>query len=162
MRVGGVGDPVSGDGFVRAADGGLRWGLYGAAGLLVRHLDDASGTTSFFVALRSEHTHMGGTWGIPGGALTRHETPVEAAMREFREEIGLALTPDRVVDVYEDDHGGWSYWTVLVDLDTPFELPTTTNWETADVRWVSQDELAALPLIAPFRAMMAGLGFITP
>ena len=161
MRVGGVGDPVSGDGFVRAADGGLRWGLYGAAGLLVRHLDAATGATSVFVALRSQHTHMGGTWGIPGGALTKHETPVEAALREFQEEIGLTMPPDLVVEIHEDDHGGWSYWTVVLDIEAPFDLPDSINWETADIRWVDLDELAALPLLGPFRAMMIRLGFLS-
>src|SRR5918996_4745165 len=106
MRVGSLGDPWSGDGFVLAADGRPRWGRYGAAGLLVRHIDPATGAPSFFVALRSRHTHMGGTWGIPGGALNRDETPADAALREFHEEIGLELAADGVLEVYEDDHGG--------------------------------------------------------
>lgn len=159
MRTGDAAGP-SGDGFVRAADGGLRWGRYGAAGLLVRHVDTASGVASYFVALRSRHTHMGGSWAIPGGALAYRETPIEAALREFHEEIGLALPPDRVVQVHEDDHGGWSYWTVLLDLDEPFPPPATTNWETAAVRWVTADELHHLDLLPPFRATMQRLGFL--
>src|SRR5438552_11090983 len=31
---------VSGDGFVTLADGSQRWGRFGAAGILVRHVDD--------------------------------------------------------------------------------------------------------------------------
>jgi 8-oxo-dGTP diphosphatase len=153
---------ASGDGFVQLADGSRRWGLYGAAGLLVRHLDPATETPSYFVALRSQHTHMGGTWAIPGGALTHTETPVEAALREFGEEIGLALAAHgvRVAQIHEDDHGGWSYWTVVVDVDERFPLPTGTNWETADVRWVDQDELDGLALLAPFRATLVRLGFL--
>ncbi|MGH9212142.1 MAG: NUDIX domain-containing protein [Acidimicrobiales bacterium] len=161
MRAGGIGDPLSGDGFVRAADGGLRWGRYGAAGLLVRHVHTVTGVDSYFVALRSQHTHMGGTWAIPGGALAYRETPVEAALREFREEVGLTLSPDQVVQIHEDDHGGWVYWTVLLDVDEPFPLPTTVNWETADVRWVRKDELYDLPLLEPFRATMVRLGVLS-
>ena len=142
------------------ADGTRRWGLYGAAGLLVRHVEAGSGRCSYFVALRSQLTHMGGTWAVPGGALTRDETPVEAAVREFREEVGLALAPERVSLVHEDDHGGWSYWTVVVDVEERFPLPTGVNWETSEVRWVSADELAGLSLLPPFRATLTTLGFL--
>jgi 8-oxo-dGTP diphosphatase len=151
---------LSGDGFVRVADGTVRWGLYGAAGLLVRHVDAATEVVSYFVALRSEHTHMGGTWAIPGGALTSSESPIEAAVREFREETGLALSPDRVVEIHEDDHGGWSYWTVVVDVEEQFPLPTDVNWETADVSWVAAHDLPTLPLLKPFHATMIRLGFL--
>jgi 8-oxo-dGTP diphosphatase len=151
---------LSGDGFVRIADGSQRWGRYGAAGLLLRHVDATTGDTSYFVALRSELTHMGGSWAIPGGALAHSESPLEAAMREFQEEIGLALAADRVAHIHEDDHGGWSYWTVVVDIEERFPLPTTTNWETAEVRWVSTEELGALPLLAPFRATLLRLGYL--
>jgi 8-oxo-dGTP diphosphatase len=160
MEAGGVIGPLSGDGFVRVADGSQRWGRYGAAGLLVRHVDAVSGMASYFVALRSTLTHMGGTWAIPGGALTREETPVEAALREFREETGLILAQEGIVQLHEDDHGGWSYWTVVMDVDERFPLPPGTNWETADVRWVNQQELGDLPLLAPFRATMVRLGFL--
>jgi len=155
-----IGDPLSGDGFIQLADGTLRWGRYGAAGLLVRHVDPDTGASSFFVALRSELTHMGGTWAIPGGALASSESPIEAAVREFREEVGLALSTERVAQIHEDDHGGWSYWTVVVDVDEPFPLPTTINWETAEVRWVREDELPGLALLKPFRATMVRLGFL--
>jgi 8-oxo-dGTP diphosphatase len=151
---------VSGDGFVRVADGTRRWGRYGAAGLLVRHVDRASGAISYLVALRSQLTHMGGTWAIPGGALTSIETPVEAALREFREEIGLTLAAEGIAQIHEDDHGGWSYWTVVMDVDERFAIPASTNWETADARWVGQGELGDLHLLKPFRSTMVRLGFL--
>ena len=76
---------ASGDGFVRAADGKPRWGIYGAAGVLVRHVDGDEHW--YFLARRSEHTHRGGTWAIPGGALDHGESPLEGALRELEEEI---------------------------------------------------------------------------
>src|SRR6202008_3259490 len=57
----------SGDGFVMAGDGQPRWGRYGAAGVLVRHVDGDDHW--YFLARRSEYTHRGGSWAIPGGAL---------------------------------------------------------------------------------------------
>ena len=160
MGAGDVVEPLSGDGFVRVADGSRRWGRYGAAGLLVRHVDAGTAAPSYFVALRSQHCHMGGTWAVPGGALAHSETPVEAAVREFREEVGLHLAPADVAEIHEDDHGGWSYWTIVVDVAERFPLPTDTNWETAEVRWVAQDDLAELALLGPFRATLVRLGFL--
>lgn len=160
MGAGDVVEPLSGDGFVRVADGSRRWGRYGAAGLLVRHVDEATEVPSYFVALRSHHCHMGGTWAIPGGALAHSESPVDAAVREFREEVGLHLSPANVVDIHEDDHGGWSYWTIVIDVDERFPLPTDINWETAEVRWVAEDELSDLALLEPFRATMVRLGLL--
>jgi 8-oxo-dGTP diphosphatase len=145
----------SGDGFVQLADGSVRWGLYGAAGVLARHTGDDG--ASYFIALRSHHCHNGGTWAIPGGALDIGETPVEGAVREFTEEIG-PLPAFEVVDVHEDDHGGWSYWTLVVDVPDRFDPPTALSWETAEVRWVRRSELADLELFGAFRVTLERLG----
>ena len=148
---------ASGDGFVRAADGKPRWGIYGAAGVLVRHVDGDD--SWYFLARRSEHTHRGGTWAIPGGALDQGESPLEGALREFREEIGLRLDEHgfEVAEVHQDDHGGWSYWTVIVDVETRFDLPGSLNWETAEVAWVRVAELGELELFDSFEATLRHL-----
>ena len=145
---------ASGDGFVRAADGSPRWGLYGAAGVLVRHRGDDG--PWYFLARRSEHTHRGGTWAIPGGALDLGESPLEGALREFREEIGVPLGEGdfEVAEVHQDDHGGWSYWTVVVDVVDRFDPPTTFNWETAEVAWIHGNDLASLALFDAFEATL--------
>lgn len=152
---------VSGDGFVTLADGSRRWGLFGAAGVLVRHVgDDNTAEPQYFLARRSMHTHLGGTWAIPGGALDQGETPLEGALREFDEEIGVPLHEHHfeIAEVHEDDHGGWSYWTLVVDVAEPFEPPTALTWETAEVRWVRASELATLELFGAFRATLEHLG----
>jgi membrane protein DedA with SNARE-associated domain/8-oxo-dGTP pyrophosphatase MutT (NUDIX family) len=145
---------VNGDGFVRVADGSARWGRFGAAGVLARHED------RYFVAQRSLHCHQGGTWAIPGGALDSHESPLEGALREFREEIGHVLDDFHVAIEHEDDHGGWSYWTIVIDVPEPFDLPTTLHWETAAVAWMTIDELDALELHDAFRATLIRLGLL--
>ena len=62
---------------------------------------------------RAGWSHHGGTWGTPGGALHEGEPADIGALREVHEELGLS--PDDVVlgAVSVDDHGGWSYTTVL-------------------------------------------------
>ena len=151
---------VSGDGFVTLADGSRRWGLFGAAGVLVRHLAGHEAEPQYFLARRSMHTHLGGTWAIPGGALDQGETPLEGALREFDEEIGVPLHQHQfeIAQVHEDDHGGWSYWTLVVDVGEPFEAPATLTWETSEARWVRRSELGELELFGAFRATLDRLG----
>jgi 8-oxo-dGTP diphosphatase len=154
---------VSGDGFVTLADGSVRWGRYGAAGVLVQ-CPDSAGMVSYFLARRSEWCHQGGCWAIPGGALNQGESPVDGALREFAEEVGVVLD-DRalqVVDVHQDDHGGWSYWTVVVELSERFAPPGagSCNWETAETGWVAHDRLGELDLHSAFRATLVRLGFL--
>jgi 8-oxo-dGTP pyrophosphatase MutT (NUDIX family) len=142
---------MNGDGFVTLPDGSLRWGRYGAAGVLARAGEQ------YFVAQRSLHCHQGGTWAIPGGALHGDESPLEGALREFAEEIGVTLEEFDVAILHEDDHGGWSYWTVVVDVPAPFDPPTRLHWETSATAWVTGDELAALDLHPAFRAALLHL-----
>jgi 8-oxo-dGTP diphosphatase len=146
----------NGDGFVVVADGSRRWGRYGAAGVLARHTHD-DGTVRYFLARRSLHCHQGGTWAIPGGAIDSHESPTEAALREFGEEIGVALPHHVVAEVHEDDHGGWSYWTLVVDVDDRFDPPTTLHWETDAVAWVEATAVADLDLHPAFRSTLLRL-----
>lgn len=154
-----MGGRGSGDGFVTVADGSARWGRFGASGLLARHVD-ADGMHWYFLARRSEWTHRGGTWAIPGGAMDAGEEPLEAAMREFAEEIGAVLDDYTVAHVHEDDHGGWSYWTVVVDVAERFGVPGSLNWETAEARWVAAHELGQLELFDAFEATLAHLGLL--
>lgn len=43
-----------------------------------------------------------GQWALPGGGIDEGETPVAAALRELREEIGLALGPDALLGTLDD------------------------------------------------------------
>jgi len=156
--------PVSGDGFITLADGTLRWGRFGAAGVLVQCAGDEGDDSSpwYFLARRSEWCHQGGCWAIPGGALNQGESPVEGALREFAEEVGPVLHESgfRVVDVHEDDHGGWSYWTVVVEVAERFALSAPLNWETAETGWFEHQRVGELELLPPFRHTLGRLGFL--
>ncbi|HVW30898.1 MAG TPA: NUDIX hydrolase [Acidimicrobiia bacterium] len=149
---------VSGDGFITVADGSRRWGRFGAAGVLVR-CATPDGGFEYFLARRSEFCHQGGTWAVPGGALNHGEEPLAGALREFAEEVGVILTGFTVAAVHEDDHGGWSYTTVIVDVPERFTA-TVQNWETAETGWIAHHALAELELLEPFRATLVRLGLI--
>lgn len=141
------------------ADGTQRWGRYGAAGILIRHVSDEG--EWFFVACRAHWTHHGGTWAIPGGALNLHESPLEAAVREFEEEVGLVLDTYDLVEVHEDNHGGWSYWTHVVEVKDRFDLPDSMNLELEEARWVQAHEMHELELLHAFAETLKRLGIIS-
>jgi 8-oxo-dGTP diphosphatase len=143
--VGGVLPRGDGDGWTYCAQGHKHWGIYGAAGLLLRHGDRV------LLQHRALWSHHGGTWGILGGARNRGETAVHAAAREAVEEAGVA--PDRYVVVGEhvDDHGGWSYTTVVGRAASEFAAPHLTA-ESLAVDWVSVDRMDDLPLHPGFVA----------
>jgi 8-oxo-dGTP diphosphatase len=150
----------SGDGFVTVADGGVRWGRYGAAGILARHRDQ-NGQDWYFVARRSAFCHRGGTWGIPGGALDFGEEPLDGALREFAEEVGGLPEPFEVVHTHQDDHGGWSYWTIVVEVPERFPVPSDLSWETDEAAWVAVADLQAMALFDAFEDTLLHLGVLT-
>jgi 8-oxo-dGTP pyrophosphatase MutT (NUDIX family) len=123
----------SGDGFVMCGDGHVRWGVFGAAGV-VFVVDDGAGPL-VMLQKRSAFAHEGGTWSCAGGALDEGETPIEGALREASEEVGRIPEPHRVLGEYvftpADD---WSYTTVVVGVDEKFG--ESMNFETEAVDWV--------------------------
>lgn len=143
--------PGSGDGWVRTDDGRVYWGRYGAAGMLLRHRG-ADGQARFLLAQRAAWVHRGnGEWAIPGGAIDAHETPVEAALREFDEEIGRLPDGWRLRAVHEAAAapGVWSYHTCCADVAEAPEYHRTLSMENDAAAWFTTAEMARLPLFAP-------------
>ncbi|WP_082975938.1 NUDIX hydrolase [Mycobacterium sp. 1165196.3] len=144
-----------GDGWVISDSGAHYWGRYGAAGLLLR-APQSDGTPAVLLQHRAVWSHQGGTWGLPGGARDSHETPEETAVREANEEAGLL--GDRLAvraTVVTAEVAGiagtqWSYTTVIADADEL--LHTVPNRESAEMRWVAENEVADLPLHPGFAA----------
>ena len=136
-----------GDGWVVCSANHRHWGRYGAAGLLLRHTRP-NGEASVLLQHRASWSHHGDTWGVPGGARASAETAEQTALREAREETGLDPALVTVVGELVDDHGGWSYTTVLArTLDDPRTLDARpVNAESIAVRWWPIDEVTALPL----------------
>lgn len=133
-----------GDGWVHCGQGHRHWGRYGAAGLLVRYVE-RDGTRWVLLQHRALWSHHGGTWGLPGGARDSDESAVDAALREAGEEVLLDLSLVRIMSSYTDDHGGWSYVTTIAECDERLDA-RPAGGESDDVRWVSEADLAGLPL----------------
>jgi 8-oxo-dGTP diphosphatase len=139
-----------GDGWTRCAQGHRHWGIFGAAGLLLRHVA-ADGIERVLLQHRALWSHHGGTWGVLGGARNSGETAARAAEREAGEEAGVVPGSYAVVGEHVDDHGGWSYTTVVGRAVTAFRAPQLTA-ESLAVEWVSVERMNDLPLHPGFAA----------
>ena len=64
------------------------------------------------------------------------ETPEQAALRELAEEVEMAVEGVTVERVHHDDHGGWSYWTVIATIAAPASARAKSR-ETAEMRCVA-------------------------
>ena len=123
-----------GDGWIDCQCGGKHWGLFGAAGLvLVRD-------QSILLQHRAPWVHNGDTWGIPGGARDSHETPLEAALREANEEIGIDIKLLSTVGEFVDDHITWSYHTIIAKA-SPELIAHEMNDESLEVKWIPINEI---------------------
>jgi 8-oxo-dGTP pyrophosphatase MutT (NUDIX family) len=141
----------SGDGFVHCSDGQMRWGLFGAAGVVFVRPRDGGELPLVMLQLRSGWSHEGGTWSCPGGALDLGEDPLHGALREASEEVGVPRDRARVLGKYVFDPAPeWQYTTVVVEVDGPFGL--SMNFESDAVEWVPTDRVHELPLHAGFAA----------
>lgn len=136
-----------GDGWVECACGNRHWGLNGAAGLLLWRTGPAG--TEIVLQHRALWSHHGGTWGLPGGAITDGESPRAGAVREAVEEAGLTTAALRLRADRTLVHPDWSYTTVLAEAVAPVE-PAVTDPESLEVRWAGLDELDHLELLPAF------------
>jgi len=148
-----------GGAFLRCADGKVRWGLFGAAGLLIRTPTMPVANRPpwhFLLQLRSPRSHEGGTWAIPGGALDEHETPEVGALREATEELGPLPGDLRVDGRYTDRlTTDWTYTTIIATVAESFQ--PQLNWETTDTRWVTTAEIDHLSLHPAFATSLPRL-----
>jgi 8-oxo-dGTP diphosphatase len=123
-----------GDGWIDCQCGGKHWGLFGAAGLLLIR------DQSILLQHRAPWVHNGDTWGIPGGARDSHESALEAALREANEEIGIDINLVKPIDEFVDDHGTWSYHTIIAMAD-PALIAHEMNDESLQVKWIRVSEI---------------------
>jgi len=140
---------LSGDGFVRCSDGHVRWGRFGAAGVVfvVREADGPR----VMLQKRSQMAHEGGTWSCAGGALDQGEMPMEGALREASEEVGALPGIPRLIGQYLfKPAADWAYTTVVVEVDERFG--SSINFETDAVGWFTPDDVDALEVHAGFAA----------
>src|SRR5260370_20354021 len=160
-----------GNGWTTCGLGHRHWGRFGAAGLLayapgrpdgtgradlagradrpgpadLAGPADGGGQTCVLLQRRSWWGNHGGTWGPPGGARDSHESAVTAALREAEEECAMPAGAVSPRGILLDDHGGWSYQTVVAAAPGPFPVRAVSS-ETSKASWVAAGDVAGLDL----------------
>ncbi|EIK80456.1 Maf-like/NUDIX hydrolase fusion protein [Gardnerella vaginalis 55152] len=142
-----------GDGWVMCDCGRRHWGHNGAAGVLLARRDEATGRVTHVVMQhRALWSAEGGTWGIPGGAISDGETAIEGALRESFEEANITSQDIDVVGAYCESHGNWRYTTVFA-FEKPGHCvnPCAHDDESMEIKWVPIDDVPKLKLLTAMR-----------
>jgi 8-oxo-dGTP pyrophosphatase MutT (NUDIX family) len=103
---------------------------------------DAGRETALLLTLRaaSLRAHRG-QWALPGGRCDGGETPVEAALRELHEELGLELGPDDVLGLLDDYPTRSGYLITPVVLWAENSAMSPNPQEVASVHRIALGEI---------------------
>jgi len=107
-----------------------------------------------------QHKIQPGTWGIPAGKLEVGETPMQAALREVHEEVGIVLTPDMM------HYRGYIYFTVQYAAPLNYRFHVYTVYfqdfpsvileaDQVDFCWKIPYEALQLPVFTGAREVLA-------
>lgn len=110
--------------------------------VLVRHTDG-----SFLLMRRDPGKHRGGLWEAAGGSALRGEDAPACAGRELEEETGLSGRLIPLGALRHEAHRTW-YAIYLCRTDREKDSVRLQPGETVGYRWVSREELLALPMEA--------------
>jgi len=89
--------------FTRRTDGAPATLLKRAAVAIALTDGDQADETALLLTLRAADLRAhGGQWALPGGRCDAGETPIVAALRELREELGLDVGSEQVLGLLDD------------------------------------------------------------
>lgn len=93
---------------------------------------------------RAEGQHLAGLWEFPGGKLEDGESPEEALVRECREECGIDVKVERIVDV--TFHRYPEHDVLLLFYRCVLLAGEVRHLQVADHAWVLPRDLDRYPL----------------
>ncbi len=99
----------------------------------------------YLIEERSSKTSYPYFWCTPCGNVMADETPLEACIREVKEEIGIDLSDKKEIpfdcSLYEED--GQSYWcqTYLYEIDIDLSKVKLQEEEVSNVRYATIEEI---------------------
>ena len=100
-----------------------------------------SDTNRFLLIQRSETVSLPLTWCLPGGSVDAGETPVAAAVREAKEEIGFVIDPSRLKLIYTNETHAPRFRYFTYACIVPTEFTVILNWESSGFTWCDLDSL---------------------
>ena len=97
------------------------------------------------------------TWGLVGGGVKNYEEPIDAIVREVREELGIRIPKDkfRKLAVYGEpgriaaycDGSVWRMVIVVFALELEREPEITLSAESRDMRFFSKEEVMDIEVV---------------
>ena len=76
---------------------------------------------------------MSGMWVVPGGHLEPGETTLEAAEREWREEVGLTLPAGNFAGTWTTSDGNYQAYVYRIPHESDIDLSKITNRDTVEI-----------------------------
>ena len=96
-------------------------------------------------------------WGLVGGGVKRQETPLDAIVREVREELGIRISKDcfKKLGVYGEpgriaayqDGSIWRMVVVVFQLEFESEPDIVISNESSDMRFFSKEQLSDIEIV---------------
>lgn len=107
----------------------------------------------FLIGHRLPSGEMGGRWEFPGGKVDQGETPEQAIVREFNEEMNVSVIPgDLLASVqFTNRHGPVELLAYRVEIPSIDGLALTEHTEIA---WATLDEIESLPFVDSDRMLI--------
>ena len=126
--------------------------LEGEERLLVAHVCVLNGKNEMLCQMRNPaKKHYGGCWDLSaGGFVLSGEEPPQAARRELKEELGIALEPEALQFLFTEPFSYVldDYFLARTEAD-PASLVLEEE-EVAEARWFSAEEVEAMILDGRF------------
>jgi 8-oxo-dGTP pyrophosphatase MutT (NUDIX family) len=98
---------------------------------------------------RSNNCDEPNTWGLPFGGGRKGESPIETAIRETKEEIGIKTIPGKQITSVQRKIGGKRYTVFVYRVDKPFGVRLSK--EHSGSKWASLGSIRGMNLHPQFR-----------
>ena len=110
-----------------------------------------------FIQRRNEKDVWGGLWEFPGGCVEPGETPEQAVVREWMEEVGFKVAIVRPLDVIRHNYTTYRITLRCYQLrleGEPKGCPVPEELaEATACQWIAPQDIGAFPLPAPHRKL---------
>jgi 8-oxo-dGTP diphosphatase len=110
-------------------------------------LQDAQGR--WLVQQRPEGKPLAGLWEFPGGKVDLDETPAAALVRELDEELGIRVACEALIPIMFSNGMIGNRPMILLFYHVVAWAGDVQPLHAAQLRWVSAEDLSALPMPDP-------------